>query len=165
MTAPSALTIRPATPADTAQILDYIKGLANYEKLSHEVVATEEAITASLFGERPDAAVLMAEWNGEPAGFALYHFMYSTFIARSGMYLEDLFVKPQFRGHGIGTALLIALAKVAVDDGHCRLDWSCLTWNEPSLNFYRGIGAREMDDWVRLRLDGDALAALAERGA
>lgn len=158
-----SLEIRPAVPGDTARILAYIFELADYENLSHEVVATEDAIAASLFGDRPAAAVFMAEWDGKPAGFALYHSMYSTFIARTGLYLEDLFVRPDFRGNGIGTALLVRLARLAVDEGHCRLDWSCLTWNEPSLDFYRSIGAREMDDWVRLRLDGEDLKALAER--
>ena len=163
-----SLVLRPAEAGDSDTILSFIRELAEYEKLLHEVTATASSIRDTLFGEAPDAAVIMAEWAGEPAGFALYHGMYSTFIARSGYYLEDLYVRPQFRDRGIGKALLTTLARQALETGQCRLDWSCLDWNEPSLAFYRGLGARELSEWTRLRLDGaalEAVAALAPPGA
>ncbi len=157
----STLLLRPAGPQDAGTILSFIRELADYEKLLHEVTATESSIHDTLFGEAPEAAVIMADWGSEPAGFALYHGMYSTFIARPGYYLEDLYVRPRFRGRGIGKALLTALARQAVETGQCRLDWSCLDWNEPSLAFYRSLGARELSEWTRLRLDGEALEAVA----
>lgn len=157
-----SLVLRDAGPEDAGTVLAFIRELADYEKLLHEVTATEAEIRETLFGDPPQAFVLMAEWDGEPAGFALYHGMYSTFIARSGFYLEDLYVRPALRGRGIGKALLTRLARLAVDTGQCRLDWSCLNWNEPSLAFYRRLGAREMTEWTRLRLDDDALRRVAE---
>lgn len=155
------LTIRPAIRSDTPQILRFIRELADYERLLHEVVADEALLEATLFGEHPSAHVLMAETGGDAVGFALYHEMYSTFIARPGLYLEDLYVSPAARGGGIGKALLKALAALAVREGYCRLDWSVLKWNEPSIRFYEHIGARELDDWTRFRLDGDALSSFA----
>ena len=159
---PESLTLRPARSTDAAAILTFIRELADYERLLNEVTATEAGIRETLFGDEPQAFVLMAEWQGKPAGFALYHGMYSTFLARPGYYLEDLYVRPEFRGRGIGKALLTRLARLAVETGQCRLDWSCLDWNEPSLAFYRQLGAREMNEWLRLRLDGDALQRVAE---
>lgn len=155
------LNIRPATPEDTSLILAFIRELADYERLLHEVEADEASLNETLFGASPSAWVVIAELGEEAAGFALCHEMYSTFIARPGIYLEDLYVRPAFRGRGIGKALLVHLARRTIDDGCCRLDWSVLTWNQPAIEFYQDIGARELDDWTRFRLDGEALKALA----
>lgn len=157
----SLLTIRDATPDDTGLILSFVRELADYEKLLHEVTADEATLHKSLFNGNPSAWVLIAELGEDAAGFALFHEMFSTFIARPGIYLEDLYVRPQFRGRGIGNALLVHLAKQTVDGGYCRLDWSVLKWNESAIRFYQGIEARELDDWTRFRLDGAALAVLA----
>jgi len=159
----SPCSLRAARPEDAPLVLAFVRELADYEKLLHHVTADEAAIRDTLFGPEPAAAVLIAEWDAEPAGFALYHGMYSTFMARPGLYLEDLFVRPAFRGRGIGTALLARLARIALDTGQGRLDWSCLDWNTPSLEFYESLGARRLDEWVRLRLDGEALEHLAAR--
>ncbi len=161
MAPPQGTRLRPATPDDVPQILAFIRELADYEKMLHEVCADEAMIHEGLFGPDPSAAVIMAEWGGEPAGFALYHGMYSTFMGRRGIYLEDLYVRPELRGRGIGTGLLRALAAEATAEGDGRLDWSCLDWNEPSRRYYRGLGARELSEWIRYRLDGDALQRLA----
>jgi GNAT superfamily N-acetyltransferase len=157
------LRIEPATEGDAALILRFIRGLAAYENLSDACVATEEALRRTLFGERPAAEVLLAFWNDEPAGFALYFSSYSTFLAQPGIYLEDLFVEPEMRGHGIGTALLAQLARVAVERNCGRLEWSVLDWNEPSIGFYRSLGAVAMDEWTGYRLTDAALERLAER--
>ena len=154
--------IRPATPADMPLILSFIRELAEYERLLHEVVADESSLAETLFGESPSARVVIGEQDGKPAGFALFHEMYSTFIARPGIYLEDLFVRPEFRGLGMGKALLVHLAAMATGKGYCRLDWSVLTWNDQAIRFYESIGARELDDWTRFRLDGEALQELAK---
>lgn len=154
-------TIRTATEADVPLILDFIRGLAVYEKLAHEVVATEEALRATLFGSPPAAQVVIAEVNGEPAGFALYFFNYSTFLAKPGLYLEDLFVKPEFRGAGTGKALLLHLAKMANARGCGRMEWSVLDWNEPAIKFYEALGARRMKEWQICRLTGPALTQYA----
>ncbi len=157
----AALRLRPATVDDVPTILALIRGLAEYERLAHECVATEDALRATLFGERPQAEVVIAEWAGEPAGFALFFHNYSTFLARRGLYLEDLFVLPAHRGRGIGRALLVELARVAVARGCGRLEWSVLDWNAPAIGFYRALGAVPMDEWTIMRVTGDALARLA----
>ena len=155
------MRIVPATPAETPVILEMIKGLAEYEKLSHIVTATEEQIRQTLFGREPAAEVLLAEWNSEWAGFALFFPTYSTFLAQPGLYLEDLYVKPHARGKGLGLALLRELAKVAVARGYRRVEWAVLDWNEPSIGFYKKLGAVPMDEWTTYRLSGEALEKLA----
>jgi ribosomal protein S18 acetylase RimI-like enzyme len=157
------LNLREARPRDCAAILGFIRELAGYEKLLHEVVADQAGIRETLFGEAPSANVLIAELGETPVGFALYHSMYSTFIGRPGIYLEDLYVQPAQRGRGIGKALLVRLAEIAVARGCCRLDWSVLDWNKPAIGFYQSIGAYPLSEWTRFRLDGEALAAMAER--
>lgn len=162
MSTPNTLNIRPARAADASLIHAFISELAEYERLAHEVVATPETIQSTLFGEQPGAEVVIAEWHGEPAGFALFFPNYSTFLARPGMYLEDLFVRLDFRGRGIGKALLSHLAGLCVKRGYGRLDWSVLDWNEPAIVFYKRIGARGLDDWTQYRLDGAALKSVAK---
>lgn len=151
-------SLRSATAADVPLILELIRGLADYEKLAHEVVATEATLRDTLFGSPPAAHVVIAEVGGRPAGFALYFFNYSTFLAKPGLYLEDLFVKPEFRGAGTGKALLLHLAKIANARGCGRMEWSVLDWNEPAKGFYRKLGAVPLDDWRIMRLTGPALA-------
>jgi GNAT superfamily N-acetyltransferase len=157
--------ILSATPDDVPQILAFIRELAEYEKLSHQVVATEAGLRQTLFGARPGAEILIARDAGEPAGFALFFPNYSTFLGKPGLYLEDLFVRPRFRGRGIGTALLARLARLAVERDCGRLEWAVLDWNAPAVAFYRALGAVSMDDWTFFRLDGDGLRALAARRA
>lgn len=154
-------TIRLATQTDVPQILKFIQGLAEYEKLAHEVVATEQQLTETLFSERPAAEVVIAESDGKPAGFALFFHNYSTFLAKPGLYLEDLFVLPEFRGQGLGKLLLTYLAKLAVDRGCGRFEWSVLDWNQPAIDFYQAQGAVLMHDWRINRVTGDKLHALA----
>lgn len=156
-----ATTIRSATAADIPQILTFIRALAEYETLLDACVATERTLTDTLFGERRYAEVLIADYEGKPAGFALFFHNYSTFLAKPGIYLEDLFVDPHLRGKGIGKALLTRLAKLAVERDCGRLEWSVLDWNEPSIGFYRSLGAVPMDEWTIFRLTGDALGNLA----
>lgn len=158
------IRIRPATRADVGLILRLIRGLADYEKLAHECIASEDTLASTLFGERPAAEVVIAECGGEAAGFALFFTSYSTFLARPGLYLEDLFVLPHLRGRGIGLKLMRHLAGIALQRGHGRFEWSVLDWNQPAIDFYRSLGAVPMDAWTVQRLAGDALAALA-RGA
>ena len=153
--------VREASEADVPLILSFIRELAEYEELSHEVVATEEGLREGLFGERRYAQVLIAERDGLPAGFALFFHNFSTFLGKPGMYLEDLYVRPAFRGAGIGKKLLAHLAKLAVARGCGRLEWWVLDWNEPSIGFYRKLGAVPMDDWTVYRLTGGALDELA----
>ena len=153
--------VRPAVVDDSALILALIVGLAEYERLPHEVVATEARVRESLFGARPDAEVVIAELGGEPVGFALFFHNYSTFLARRGLYLEDLFVKPAWRARGVGRALLAHLAALAVERECGRLEWSVLDWNESAIRFYRSVGAVGIDGWTVQRLTGDAMARLA----
>ena len=157
----ASLTIRPATATDVPLILDLIKELAEYERLSQDVIATEAGIATALFGPSPRAHALIAHAGGEPAGFALYFYNFSTFLGRSGIYLEDLFVRPAWRRHGVGRRLLRGLAQRAVAEGCGRLEWSVLDWNEPAIAFYQAIGARPMDEWTVYRLTGDALVRFA----
>ena len=155
------LSLTLATEQDVPQILAFIRALAEYERLAHAVVATEERLRQSLFGPRPYAECVIARWNGEPAGFALFFHNFSTFLARPGLYLEDLFVAPEQRGRGVGLALLRHLAKVALDRDCGRLEWSVLDWNESAIGFYESIGAEPLQDWTIFRLTGDALTHLA----
>ncbi|MGH7805167.1 MAG: GNAT family N-acetyltransferase [Candidatus Binatia bacterium] len=155
------LRIRPATEADVPVVLRLIRALAEYEKLTHEVVATEAAIRDGLFGPRRSAAAILAHLGEEPVGFALYFQTFSTFLGRPGIYLEDLFVEERFRGRGVGKRLLAHLAAIAVERGCGRLEWSVLDWNEPALRFYRSLGAGPNDGWTVYRLTGAALEDLA----
>jgi GNAT superfamily N-acetyltransferase len=155
------IRIAPAAETDVALILNFIRKLAEYEKLSHLVVATESDIRENVFGPNPVAEVLLAHWDGEPVGFGLYFRNFSTFLGQPGIYLEDLFVEPEHRGKGIGKALLIRLAKIAMERGYGRLEWAVLDWNTPSIEFYRSLGAVAQDAWTGYRLTGDALSRLA----
>ena len=150
-------TIRETQPSDVPAILGMIRELAEYERLLHMVVATEESLQRSLFGSQPYAEALLAEVGGEAVGFALYFHNFSTFLGKPGLYLEDLFVKPSFRGRGIGKALLSRVARIAVERDCGRMEWSVLDWNEPSIRFYESLGAKPLDDWTIFRLTGDAL--------
>src|SRR5215472_13790836 len=156
-----SVRIRSATAADTALILRFIRELAEYEKLAHEVVATEAGLRAALFGPRPAAECLIAEFQGEPAGFALFFHNFSTFLGKAGLYLEDLYVKPELRGKGVGKKLLAHLARLTLSRGCGRFEWAVLDWNEPAIRFYRSIGARMLDDWRINRVTGEALEKLA----
>ena len=156
--------IRPATEDDVPIILSLIRELAEYERLSHEVVATEGLLRESLFGERRGAEVLIACYKGAPAGLALFFHSFSTFLGRPGIYLEDLYVKPEFRGRGIGRALLTQLARLAKERGCGRLEWSVLDWNEPAIKLYKSIEAVPMAEWPVYRVTGEALETLATQG-
>ena len=156
--------LRVATERDVPLILSFIRELAEYERLSHEVVATEEVLRASLFGERPAAEVVIGDYGGEPAGFALFFHNFSTFLGRPGIHLEDLYVTPGLRGRGIGRAMLAYLARLAKERGCGRLEWSVLDWNEPAIKLYKSIGATPMDDWTTYRVTGEALEGLADEG-
>lgn len=158
---PDSIQIRGAAPADVALILQFIRELAEYEKLAHQVVATDADIRASLFGARPAAECLIAEFQGKPAGFALFFHNFSTFLGKPGLYLEDLYVKPELRGKGVGKRLLARLARLALSRGCGRFEWAVLDWNEPAIRFYRSLGARMLDDWRVNRLTGEALEKLA----
>ncbi|CAM5767457.1 N-acetyltransferase [Labrys miyagiensis] len=157
-----SLTIRRAEPKDTAAIFDLIRQLAVYEKLAHEVIATEADIATTLFGEQPLVFCDIAEWDGETAGFALWFYNYSTFLGRHGVYLEDLYVRENFRSHGIGKALLRHLARHCMSEKLGRLEWSVLDWNEPAIGFYEKHGAILRKEWIGCRLTGEALETLAD---
>jgi len=152
-----SIRIAPAVSADVPVILDFIRQLADYEKLSHDVAATEESLRDTLFGARPYAEVLIAYWEEAPLGFALFFHNYSTFLAKPGIYLEDLFVNPPARGRGIGKALLTRLAELAIERGCGRVEWAVLDWNAPAIEFYRRMGARPMEEWTTFRLTGASL--------
>ena len=155
-------TLRSATIDDVPSILGFIIELAEYEKLAHEVVATEDTLRETLFGPTPYAQVIIAELAGVPVGYALFFHNFSTFTGRPGIYLEDLYVQPKHRGQGFGKLLLAYLARKAVDMNCTRVEWSVLDWNQPAIDFYRSIGARPMDGWTVQRLDGDRLASFAK---
>lgn len=157
-----ATTIRPATPADVGQILTFIRALASYEREPDAVTATEEDLLRHGFGESPYYQCVIADHQGKPAGFALYFFDYSTWLGRPGLYLEDIFVDPPYRGLGIGKALLQRLAAIALEKGCARLKWEVLDWNQPAIDFYQAMGAEFLDAWRNVRVSGEALRRLAE---
>jgi GNAT superfamily N-acetyltransferase len=152
--------IRQADECDVKLILQFIKGLGEYEKLSHEVVATEEKLHKTLFQQKM-AEVVIGEFDGNPVGFALFFHNYSTFLGQAGIYLEDLYIKPEMRGKGFGKSMLKYLAKLAVERDCGRLEWACLDWNEPSICFYKGLGAKALEDWTVYRVTGETLMDLA----
>lgn len=154
--------LRYAQEDDIPLIFQFIKDLAEYEKMADEVVATESQLKEHLFGDHSYAEVILAYYDDSPAGFALFFHSFSTFLERPGIYLEDLFVKPEYRGQGIGTSLLSYLAKVAVERDCGRLEWAVLDWNTPSIEFYKYLDAKPVDDWTRFRLAGDSLVKLSE---
>lgn len=155
------MTLRAATVADVPQILAFIRALADYERLLHEVVATEDGLRQALFGPRPYAEVVLAEDEGAPIGFALFFHTFSTFVGRPGIYLEDLFVVPEARGRGVGRALLTHLSRLAVERDCGRVEWAVLDWNAPAIRFYDSLGAKPNSEWTVYRLADDALTALA----
>jgi len=156
----SNFKIRFAEEEDTKLILDFIKELANYEKLLNEVVATEEILFDSLFVQKK-AEVIIGEYDGKPVGFALFFHNFSTFLGKPGIYLEDLYIKPEMRGKGLGKIFLSFLGKLALERNCGRLEWWCIDWNEPSIEFYKGMGAKAMDEWTVYRVDNVALSNLA----
>ena len=160
-----SLTIRCASPSDASLIVDFIRQLGDYEKLLHEVEATEADLEASLFAPNPRVFCEIAEWAGEPAGFALWFYSYSTFLGRHGIYLEDLFVHERFRGHGLGKSLLGHLAQRCIAENLGRLEWAVLDWNEPAIAFYEKQGAELRKQWIGCRLTGAALKTLAAGNA
>ncbi|HEV2349954.1 MAG TPA: GNAT family N-acetyltransferase [Terriglobia bacterium] len=155
------LNIRPATPEDVALILQLIRDLAEYEREPQAVTATEADLVRYGFGPSPKFRVVIAEWDGKPAGFALFFYNYSTWLGRPGLYLEDLFVRPEFRGQGIGRKLLLYLARLAVQENCGRFQWQVLDWNTPSIKFYESLGAKWMKEWLTMRVEGEALKRMA----
>ena len=165
MAAHPLLSIRAATADDVPLIRQLIAELAEYERLADAAVATDDDLRAQLFGAQPAAEVLIGEVDGETAGFALFFHNFSTFLGKRGLYLEDLFVRPAFRGSGLGRHLMASLARIAVQRDCGRFEWSVLDWNAPAIGFYRTLGAVGMDEWTMQRLEGDALRALASHDA
>jgi GNAT superfamily N-acetyltransferase len=163
-TDPSTLLIRAATEADSSLILELILELAEYERLTAEVTASTEIIAENLFGTRPCAEVLIAELAGQPIGYALFFGTYSTFTGKPGIYLEDIYIRPDWRGRGFGKALLQNVAGIAVERGCARLEWSVLDWNQPAIDFYQSLGAVPLSEWQGQRLSGEALASVARAG-
>ena len=159
----AAIALRPATAADVPQILAFIGELADFEQLAHEAVADPASLAGQLFGEAPAAEVVMAEVDGQPAGFALFFHNFSTFLGKRGLYLEDLYVRPAYRGLGLGGRLMVHLARLAVERDCGRFEWSVLDWNTPAIDFYRQLGAVPQEEWTVQRVSGEALAALAAR--
>ena len=157
----SALQIRPAIEADTQLVFGFIRKLAEYGDLSDEVSATEQDVRAALFGPNHVAEAILAHWGSEPAGFALYSYTFSSFLGKTGIYIEDFYVEPEYRNQGIGRALLAHLAKMGRQRGWGRLEWSVLNWNERAMEFYQDLGAVPMDEWTTFRLTGEALKRLA----
>lgn len=158
-------TIRSTTIADVPAILAFIQGIAEYERLSHEVIATEETLRETLFGEKPSAEVLLGEMEGKPICFVVFFHNFSTFNGRPGLYLEDLFVLPEWRGKGVGKIMLNYLAYLAHQRGCARFEWTVLDWNEPAIGFYKSLGAVPMEEWTVFRLTGEALTRLAQAGS
>jgi GNAT superfamily N-acetyltransferase len=155
------LSIRPATPEDVPLVLEFIRELAEYERAPEQAVASPEDLLRDGWGPAPKFRVLIAEWSRQPAGFALFFYNYSTWLGRPSLYLEDLFVRPRLRGHGIGKALLVRLAKIAVEENCGRFQWQVLDWNQPSIDFYEALGAKKLTEWLTMRVEGDALEKLA----
>lgn len=160
-----SLSIRRAEPTDSALVYALVRELAEYENLQHEIVAMPEDIAAALFAPEPRVYCDIAEWNGEPAGFAVWFLIFSTFSGRFGLYLEDIFVRPPFRRRGIGTALLKRLARHCVEKGYARFEWAVLDWNAPSIAFYESLGATVMHEWKLCRLAGEPLARFGGKDA
>jgi len=158
---PPAFLLRDAAPGDASVIARFVKDLADYEKLGQEAQATAEDFSAALFGQTPRAYAMLAEVDGKPVGFALWFYNFSTFLARHGLYIEDIYVEPAYRGFGIGRAFFRALARRALAEGCGRMEWWVLNWNEPAIRFYRSLGAEPMSDWTVQRLTGASLQALA----
>lgn len=159
------LNIRSATVNDIPLILQFIQELAQYEKAPQEAVATQEDLLRDGFSAHPKFRVVIAEWEGAPAGFALFFYNYSTWMGRAGIYLEDIFVRPAFRRRGVGKALLTHLAKITIDEGCGRFEWQVLDWNTPAIEFYESLGARAMKEWLTMRVTGEALRSLASQPA
>lgn len=158
------IKIRPATKDDASLLRELIHELADYEHLAHETIITEDDVLRDGFGQQPKFRALIAEWNGEPAGYALFFEFYSTFQGRAGLFLEDIFVRPQFRKKGIGTELLACVAKVAWQEDYFCLRWEVLDWNEPAIRFYKDLGADFLDEWKAVCLIGEAMKTVSEKG-
>jgi GNAT superfamily N-acetyltransferase len=153
--------IRPITPADLPALLELIRELARFERLDHEVEATANSLQDAFFGPQPAARALLASADGAVAGYAIYFFTFSSFTGRAGIWLDDLYVRPQFRHHGLGRALIQAVARIGVERNCARFEWTALDWNQPALDFYRRLGARAMEDWVLLRVNAEGLQRIA----